>query len=131
IKLEDLADEWFVSRATLQNDMVEVRERFQRYQLTLETRPRHGMKLFGSEVSIRACLTDLLWELTQQGDIAPPIGAEAFAAEVPALLEPVLQETLTRHHIRLTDAGERFVCLYGAVVVRRVSEGYPLAEFSA
>ncbi|WP_131079556.1 BglG family transcription antiterminator [Klebsiella pneumoniae] len=104
IKLEDLADEWFVSRATLQNDMVEVRERFQRYQLTLETRPRHGMKLFGSEVSIRACLTDLLWELTQQGDIAPPIGAEAFAAEVPALLEPVLQETLTRHHIRLTDA---------------------------
>ncbi|MBO2025317.1 hypothetical protein J4733_00780 [Klebsiella pneumoniae] len=49
-------------------------------------------------------------ELTQQGDIAPPIGAEAFAAEVPALLEPVLQETLTRHHIRLTDAGERF-CL--------------------
>ncbi len=75
IKLEDLADEWFVSRATLQNDMVEVRERFQRYQLTLETRPRHGMKLFGSEVSIRACLTDLLWELTQQGDIAPPIGA--------------------------------------------------------
>ncbi len=49
------------------NDMVEVRERFQRYQLTLETRPRHGMKLFGSEVSIRACLTDLLWELTLQG----------------------------------------------------------------
>jgi transcriptional antiterminator len=68
IKLEDLADEWFVSRATLQSDMAEVRERFQRYQLTLETRPRHGMKLFGSEVSIRACLTDLLWELAQQGD---------------------------------------------------------------
>ncbi|VEC96729.1 Putative BglB-family transcriptional antiterminator [Klebsiella variicola] len=67
IKLEDLADEWFVSRATLQNDMVEVRERFQRYQLTLETRPRHGMKLFGSEVSIRACLTDLLWETDAAG----------------------------------------------------------------
>lgn len=71
IKLEDLADEWFVSRATLQGDMAEVRERFQRYQLTLETRPRHGMKLFGSEVSIRACLTDLLWELTQQGALNP------------------------------------------------------------
>ncbi|EPA0315243.1 transcription antiterminator [Klebsiella aerogenes] len=131
IKLEDLADEWFVSRATLQNDMVEVRERFQRYQLTLETRPRHGMKLFGSEVSIRACLTDLLWELTLQGGMNPLISAEALEAEVPAQLEPVLQETLTRHHIRLTDVGERFICLYGAVVVRRVSEGYPLADFSA
>lgn len=130
IKLEDLADEWFVSRATLQNDMVEVRERFQRYQLTLETRPRHGMKLFGSEVSIRACLTDLLWELTLQGGMNPLISAEALEADVPAQLEPVLQETLTRHHIRLTDVGERFICLYGAVVVRRVSEGYPLADFS-
>ena len=131
IKLEDLADTWFVSRATLQGDMVDVRERFQRYQLTLETRPRHGMKLFGSEVSIRACLTDLLWELRQQGPLNPLIGEEAFAASVPTLLAGVLQETLTRHHVRLTDAGERFICLYGAVAVRRVSEGYPLADFSA
>ncbi|WP_254889543.1 BglG family transcription antiterminator, partial [Cronobacter sakazakii] len=45
LKLEDLAEEWFVSRATLQNDMAEVRELFTRYNLTLETRPRHGMKL--------------------------------------------------------------------------------------
>ncbi|MDU1027171.1 MAG: HTH domain-containing protein, partial [Leclercia adecarboxylata] len=50
LKLEDLADEWFVSRATLQSDMAEVREWFHRYNLTLETRPRHGMKLFGSEM---------------------------------------------------------------------------------
>ena len=131
IKLEDLADTWFVSRATLQGDMVDVRERFQRYQLTLETRPRHGMKLFGSEVSIRACLTDLLWELSQQGPLNPLIGEEAFDASVPTLLAGVLQETLSRHHVRLTDAGERFICLYGAVAVRRVSEGYPLADFSA
>ncbi|WP_433668816.1 BglG family transcription antiterminator [Klebsiella michiganensis] len=131
IKLEDLADAWFVSRATLQGDMVDVRERFQRYQLTLETRPRHGMKLFGSEVSIRACLTDLLWELSQPGPLNPLIGEEAFDASVPTLLAGVLQETLTRHHVRLTDVGERFICLYGAVAVRRVSEGYPLADFSA
>ncbi|MBC1187624.1 BglG family transcription antiterminator [Kluyvera sichuanensis] len=131
IKLEDLADEWFVSRATLQGDMVEVRERFQRYQLTLETRPRHGMKLFGSEVSIRACLTDLLWELSQQGPLNPMIRQEAFDDSVPAMLEAVLEETLMRHHVRLTDVGERFICLYGAVVARRVSDGYPLADFSA
>ena len=131
IKLEDLADTWFVSRATLQGDMVDVRERFQRYQLTLETRPRHGMKLFGSEVSIRACLTDLLWELSQQGPLNPLIGEEAFDARNAEVLAGGLRETLPRHHVRLTDAGERFICLYGAVAVRRVSEGYPLADFSA
>ncbi|MGQ5999373.1 BglG family transcription antiterminator [Serratia sp. IR-2025] len=58
LKLEDLADEWFVSRGTLQNDMAEVRERLAHYQLTIETKPRYGMKLFGAEMAIRACLTD-------------------------------------------------------------------------
>ncbi|WEJ83009.1 BglG family transcription antiterminator [Kluyvera intermedia] len=131
VKLEDLADEWFISRATLQSDMVDVRERFARYQLTLETRPRHGMKLFGSEVSIRACLTDLLWELSQQGALNPLIREETFDASVLAQLEAGLQDILTRHQVRLTDAGERFICLYGAVVTRRVSEGFPLVDFRA
>lgn len=131
LKLEDLADEWFVSRATLQSDMVDVRERFQRYQLTLETRPRHGMKLFGSEVSIRACLTDLLWEHAQQGGLPLPVDKGGLSAEGSGRLARELQEILTRHHVRLTDEGERFIRLYSAVVVRRASEGYPLAEFSA
>lgn len=131
IKLEDLADEWFVSRATLQSDMAEVRERFQRYQLTLETRPRHGMRLFGSEVSIRACLTDLLWQQAQQGGINPLIDEEALNSDVQEQLGDMLQEILTRHHVRLTDEGERFIRMYSAVTVRRVSQGYPLAEFSA
>ncbi|MFK3707016.1 BglG family transcription antiterminator [Klebsiella sp. NPDC088457] len=131
LKLEDLADEWFVSRATLQSDMAEVRERFQRYQLTLETRPRHGMKLFGSEVSIRACLTDLLWQQAQQGGLNPLGEEEGLDAAMQEQLGRVLQEILIRHHVRLTDEGERFIRLYAAVVVRRVSQGYPLAEFSA
>lgn len=131
LKLEDLADEWFVSRATLQGDMAEVREGLARYQLTLETRPRHGVKLFGSEMSIRACLTDLLWHLAQQDSANPLLSQEALNAGVPEQLTGVLQEVFNRWHIRLTDEGELFVRLYCAVAVRRVSEGYPLPEFSA
>ena len=131
IKLEDLADEWFVSRATLQSDMVEVREWFHRYNLTLETRPRHGMKLFGSEMAIRACLTDLLWELAQQDSLNPLVTDVALNAGVAEKMVPVLHDALTRHHIRLTDEGELFLRLYCAVSVRRISEGYPLPEFHA
>lgn len=131
LKLEDLADEWFVSRATLQSDMAEVREWFHRYRLTLETRPRHGMKLFGSEMAIRACLTDLLWQLAQQDNLNPLVTEVALNTGVPEALAAVLHETFTRHHIRLTDEGELFLRLYGAVTVRRISEGYPLQEFNA
>ncbi len=82
LKLEDLADEWFVSRATLQNDMADVREHLLRYHLTLETRPRHGMKLFGGEMAIRACLTDLLWTLAQQEPSHPLIVSTTLNTEV-------------------------------------------------
>ena len=131
LKLEDLADEWFVSRATLQGDMAEVREHLARYQLTLETRPRHGVKLFGSETAIRACLTDLLWQLAQQDSANPLLTEEALNAGVPEQLASILQESLSRWHIRLTDEGELFVRLYCAVAVRRISEGFPLSEFTA
>ncbi|BCU57219.1 BglG family transcription antiterminator [Enterobacter kobei] len=131
LKLEDLADEWFVSRATLQSDMAEVRDWLQRYHLTLETRPRHGMKLFGSEMAIRACLTDLLWELAQQDVHNPLLTEEALNRGVPEQLETLLHQCFTRHHIRLTDEGELFIRLYCAVAVRRISEGYPLSEFTA
>ncbi len=43
LKLEDLADEWFVSRATLQSDMVGGAGVVPPHNLTLETRPRHGI----------------------------------------------------------------------------------------
>ena len=115
IKLEDLADEWFVSRATLQNDMTEVREWFSRYRLTLETRPRHGMKLFGSEMALRACLTDLLWELAQHNAHNPLITEDALNAGVPEALAPFLHDCFSRYHIRLTDEGDRFIQLYCAV----------------
>ncbi|HEX4503048.1 MAG TPA: PRD domain-containing protein [Scandinavium sp.] len=131
LKLEDLADEWFVSRGTLQGDMAEVREWLARYQLTLETRPRHGVKLFGSEMSIRACLTDLLWQLAQKDSANPLLTEEALNAGVPEQLTVVMQEVFNRWHIRLTDEGELFVRLYCAVAVRRVSEGYPLPDFTA
>ncbi|WP_202304093.1 BglG family transcription antiterminator [Dryocola clanedunensis] len=131
IKLEDLADEWFVSRATLQSDMAEVREWLTRYNLTIETRPRHGMKLFGSETAMRACLTDLLWQLTQEDSENPLLTEEALNAGVPELLATELHDCFTRCRIRLTDEGEQFIGLYCAVAVRRISEGYPLAEFTA
>lgn len=130
LKLEDLADEWFVSRATLQNDMAEVREWLQRYNLTLETRPRHGMKLFGREMAIRACLTDLLWKLAQQDNLNPLVTEVALNAGVPEQLATWLDSCFTRYHIRLTDEGELFLRLYCAVAVRRISEGYPLPEFA-
>ena len=128
LKLEDLAGEWFVSRATLQNDMADVREWLGRYHLTIETKPRYGMKLFGSEVAIRTCLTDLLWQIDQENPDSPLLTIEALNSGILQTLQPLLQQCFARHNIRLSDEGERYLRLYCAVAVRRISEGYPLND---
>lgn len=131
LKLEDLAEEWFVSRATLQNDMAEVREWFNRYNLTIETRPRHGMKLFGSEMSVRASLTDLLWQIWLEDSENPLLTEEALNAGAPQQMATTIHDAFSRYHIRMTDEGAQFICLYCAVAARRISEGYPLSGFTA
>jgi len=131
LKLEDLADEWFVSRATLQSDMAEVREWLGRYRLSVETKPRYGMKLFGSEVAIRTCLTDLLYQIALEDSDNPLLNIEALNSGILDQLQPLLQECFSRFHIRMTDDSEFYLRLYCAVAVRRISEGHPLSDFSA
>lgn len=131
LKLEDLADEWFVSRTTLQSDMAEVREWLVRYQLAIETKPRYGMKLFGTEVAMRTCLTDLLYQIAQEDIDSPLLRLEALNHGMLDTLQPLLQQCLSRFTIRLTDEGEFYLRLYCAVAVRRIGEGYPLTDFTA
>ncbi len=64
---EDLADEWFCQPCDIRKRHGGRARHLQRYHLTLETRPRHGMKLFWRrDGDSRACLTDLLHGRWQQ-----------------------------------------------------------------
>ncbi|WP_411705194.1 BglG family transcription antiterminator [Edaphovirga cremea] len=129
LKLEDLADEWFVSRGTLQNDMAEVREHLARYQLNIEAKPRYGMKLFGSELAIRACLTDLLFELHTANSSHPLLTPEVFAVQALPQLVDFMHILMSQSAIRLTDEGEQYLIFYCAVAIKRITDGYPLSDF--
>lgn len=131
LKLEDLADEWFVSRGTLQNDMAEVREHLTRYQLSIEAKPRYGMKLFGSELAIRACLTDLLFKLSSEDQKNPLLKTESLEYEALIPLTHLVHLLLTESSIQLTDEGEHYLILYCAVALKRIVGGYPLTDFDA
>ncbi|MGP2424031.1 BglG family transcription antiterminator [Yersinia sp. 2538 StPb PI] len=131
LKLEDLADEWFVSRGTLQNDMAEVRERLNRYHLTIETKPRYGMKLFGAELAVRTCLTDLLFQLHLQDADNPLLKNEFLNIQTIPELTGLLHELLAQYAVRLTDEGEHYLIFYCAVAIKRIADGYPLSDFDA
>ncbi|MEG3132861.1 PRD domain-containing protein [Rouxiella sp. T17] len=129
LKLEDLADEWFISRGTLQNDMPEVREHLARYHLDIETKPRYGMKLYGAELSIRACLTDLLFQLNPDDPSRSFLKAESVETAALQPLTDFMHQLFAQSSIQLTDEGEQYLILYCAVAVKRLAKGYPLTDF--
>ncbi|WP_127959827.1 BglG family transcription antiterminator [Serratia microhaemolytica] len=129
IKLEDIADEWFVSRGTLQNDMAEVREHLAGYQLSIESKPRYGMKLFGSEMAIRSCLTDLLFQWHLADAEQSLLDSEILQQPQRQIFSQLLHPLLSRYDIRVTDESEQYLVFYCTVALRRIIDGYPLQDF--
>ena len=56
VKMEDLADQLYISRSLLKQDMQKIRDILKGYGLTLTVRPHYGMRVDGEELSKRACL---------------------------------------------------------------------------
>ncbi|WP_140920842.1 BglG family transcription antiterminator [Limnobaculum xujianqingii] len=133
IKLDDIAEEWFVSRGTLQHDMTSVREQLSKYQLTLDTVPRQGIKLAGGESAIRACITDILWH---QFSMENERSLNNFKQEILAnidltYIEKVLQNSVNRFDIRLTNEGRQYLIINCAVSILRITRGHEIVSYDA
>lgn len=63
IKIDDLADDLYVSRRQISKDMVIVRDFLAQYSLSIETVPHRGMRLTGREISRRILLAHLYTSL--------------------------------------------------------------------
>ncbi|WP_445611568.1 BglG family transcription antiterminator [Hafnia alvei] len=128
IKLDDVADSWFVSRASLQSDMADVRDMVGKYGLTIESKPHYGMKLFGRENAVRACLANLLFQYPA-GD---PLFGELRGKVLPeidiAQLREQLHLTMQQYHIRLTDEAEQQLLIYCGIILHRIRTGFLLDE---
>lgn len=59
IKLDDLADQMFLSRSSIKNSLREVRKLLESFKLELESKPGYGVKVKGLEINIRFCMLEL------------------------------------------------------------------------
>ncbi len=58
LKVDDLADELYIGRASVSNNLKVIRKRFEKYNLTIINRPGLGIKLEGDEVDKRLCMSE-------------------------------------------------------------------------
>ncbi|TDW14714.1 HTH domain-containing protein [Breznakia blatticola] len=55
IKVEDIADQLYISKSSVSQDLKEVRTILEEFNLTLITRPNYGIKVEGKEFDFRLC----------------------------------------------------------------------------
>lgn len=58
VKIEDLCDMLYISKTSLSQDLRQVREQLDEYNLTLTSKPNYGIKVEGSEFNLRLCMAN-------------------------------------------------------------------------
>ncbi|MFQ2322983.1 BglG family transcription antiterminator [Aeromonas dhakensis] len=131
IKLDELADTWYLSRAALQGDMAEVRERLAHFDLAIDSKPRQGMRIQGGETAIRVCLTQLLYQELLHSNPLQSLLPNLCPSKTLEVVGNHIHEQLGRHQLRLADESLQQLAIYCAVALLRQAAGHELRQFTS
>ncbi|MGP4063624.1 BglG family transcription antiterminator [Oceanobacillus sp. M65] len=124
IKLEDLAEELFVSKSTVQNDLKDVKRILLAYDITLDSRPNHGLMIKGDEVKVRFCIAEIMFNRTQ-GDgfnYLDPLFSFLTKAELDTIQDIILTQ-IKAHSITLSDIAIQNLVVHIAIAYERIRSG--------
>ncbi|NLC96985.1 MAG: transcription antiterminator [Erysipelotrichaceae bacterium] len=122
IKLVDLADELYVSQATINRDFREVKEYLIKHNLTVSVKPAHGISVEGDEVSKRLCfvhnnshlLSSDLKSLTQICDLEP---------EDYYIIDYILHKNFITYDFYVTEVGHKNLIIHIMYMISRIKKG--------
>ena len=125
-RLDDLAEQLFVSRSALRPDLVAGRAILGGFRLQLESRPHSGLRVTGSEFGRRLCITHLFDAAFHR--IAPTL-AEGFSPidheEANGLRQDLLR-VLRSSAVRVSDIRTQRMAQYLALAAARARDGHPV-----
>jgi len=125
LKSDDLADELFISRSTLQNDLKAVKNIFAQYNLEIESRPNYGMRASGTEMNMRFCLSQYVFD--RRVYKSEPASAYFDSGEISAIHE-VVTEAIDNNHLVITDIAINNLVIHIAIALHRIRSGHSVNE---
>ena len=114
VRIEELADELYVSRATIDRMMAEIKDAAGEYELRVVSRPKYGIRLEGPQVGKRLCYA------------RHAAGERRLGQEITTRVQAILSEKLEDSGMTLNDAGFSNLVYHCAIAVRRILKGNQL-----
>lgn len=119
ITLEDLASMLFVSRSTVSHDLRSVEQLFTKYDLTIEKRPRYGLRVVGSEMNRRLCLASIAVDtFLAADDLSGVISTEALDE-----VERLVRVTLDAEGYEINPVSRQNLVVHIAIALARINKG--------
>lgn len=132
LKLDDLSEEIYVSRSTVQNDLKNVKEILNEYGIQLETRPNYGIKLKGSELKLRFCMSEYIFNRSDEeiGDdfIAGTELSSLSKKELDSIWKIIMIQ-LEKNKITLSDIAINNLLIHIAIACKRIKSGHHISLF--
>ena len=125
IKLNELAEEMYISRSTLSNCMKKVRRDLKNTNLSLHVKTAHGIKLSGSELNIRhAIARHFVYENN-------PVTSSEDSKISRKKISSILAETLHSSKLELTETGFHNLVIHIEIAMLRIGHDDNYEEPSA
>lgn len=136
VKLNDLSNALFVSRATITNDLKRAQKILDDYDLSIESRPHYGIRIVGPELSRRVCLANVIVNRynNAMGDVesettrtlswlSSDLGSEDATSD-PTLrvISSCVERVLQAEKFQINTASYRNLIVHIAVALVRIEE---------
>lgn len=130
IKLDDIADEMFLSRSSIKNSLREVRQILEAFKLELISKPGYGVKVQGPEINIRFCMLELF--INHHSSSVTFLEDSEYLSyfetdlKIVGEIRQVLLKTLRESETRVFDHYTHRIVRYLSMMNNRFKRGYRL-----
>lgn len=130
-KLDDIADELWISRSTADRLFKEAKATFDRYHLSLVSKPFYGIRLEGNERDRRLCLVQCC--LPSKNSMMDQFWAKiaADADLVYEELKEIVESCIGSEEYQIAEASQRNLIVHLAVAVMRIRTSHLVQDASA
>ncbi|MDL2276655.1 BglG family transcription antiterminator [Breznakia sp. OttesenSCG-928-G09] len=120
IMISDIADQLYVSDATISSDLKNVRHLVQRFGLEIENKTSKGIRIAGSEMSLRLCYSKYM----MNQDKTSMLKDFEYTEEEYRHAETIILNTLQTYQVQMSDASREHLVNHILISVHRMEKGY-------
>lgn len=121
LRLDDLAEEMYISRNTISLDMKKVEQILSDFGLSLKRRPGYGISLQGRETARRRLMVYC-------GGREIQIGPESVTKETMARIGDRLKALVNRYDLEFTEFNFQNIVLHLYISYKRIEKGFILSD---